>query len=149
MGWWSNDGEVALVERLVDSMDPPSAGPGAEGEGSLVVLTPYRAQLEKLQRRGVLANRVHTVHSYQGGQADRVIVSLVRSTRRGDRVASNVGHVGQDEVANVLLSRAQRLMVIVGNLDHFTRNAGSNWSTITSAVRRYGHVVSAASWGGR
>ncbi|MCX4094963.1 AAA domain-containing protein [Nocardia sp. alder85J] len=147
--WWSNDGEVDLIERLVSAMEPKSAGPGVEGDRSLVVLTPYRAQLDKLQQRGVLARRVHTVHSFQGGQADRVVVSLVRSTRRGDHPAGNVGHVGQDEVANVLLSRAQRLLIVVGNLGHFERNAGPKWSIIAGAVRQYGHVQSATKWAAR
>lgn len=149
VGWWSNDGEVDLVERLVKDMDPASAEPGSEGDRSLVVLTPYRAQVDKLQQRGVLAKRVHTVHSFQGGQAHRVVVSLVRTTRRGDSPNSNVGHVGQDEVANVLLSRARRLLLVVGNLGHFERNAGPNWTTIVKAVRRYGYVQQAKDWTGR
>jgi AAA domain len=144
---WTNDGEVDLVEALVASMRPPPTPVGSdEDQNSLVVLTPYRAQAAKLRQRGELRGRVHTVHSFQGREADRVVVSLVRSTDVDGGPASNVGHVGQDEVANVLLSRAVRLLVVVGNFAHFAANGGPRWRDITTVIRRYGRVVSALDW---
>jgi serine/threonine protein kinase len=142
---WSNPGEVRLVEALVERMRPGPAPAGQEGdaEGGLVVLTPYLMQLRKLNSRGLLLNRVHTVHSFQGREADRVVVSLVRTSRQGDGVSQNVGHVGQDEVVNVLLSRARRLLVIVGSFKHFREYGGPSWDTVTRAVERYGTVVPA------
>ena len=142
---WSNDGEVALIEKLV-AMQPPPAPAGQEGKDSLVVLTPYREQVRKLRQRGALLGRVHTVHSFQGREADRVVVSLVRSTSVDGGPAANVGHVGQDEVANVLLSRALRLLVVVGNLEHFAANGGPKWRELARVVRRYGRVVQAVEW---
>lgn len=144
--WWFNEGEAALIGRLVQAMAPAPIAPGEEGKRSLVVLTPYRAQVDELNRYDALAGRIHTVHSFQGGQADRVVVSLVRTTRRGECQAANVGHVGKDEVSNVLLSRAQRLLIVVGDLGHFEHNAGPQWSTIVKTVRRYGHIQPAAEW---
>ncbi len=124
---WSNEGEVALIEAMVSRMVPaPAAGDG-DGPDSLVILTPYLSQVRKLEGRGVLRGRVHTVHSFQGREADRVIVSLVRTTRVGDNPTRNVGHVGKDEVANVLLSRAKRLLVLVGRFEHFRDNGGQTW----------------------
>jgi hypothetical protein len=144
---WTNDGEVDLVEALVSRMRPPPAPTGSdEGENSLVVLTPYRAQAAKLRRRGELLGRVHTVHSFQGREADRVVVSLVRSADVDGGPASNVGHVGQDEVANVLLSRALRLLVVIGNLGHFAANGGPRWRDLITVITRYGRVVSALDW---
>ncbi|SNS13133.1 AAA domain-containing protein [Actinomadura mexicana] len=142
---WFNEGEVELVERLVALMTPaplPSAQP-PEDKGGLVVLTPYRMQRLRLAKRPLLKDRVHTVHSFQGREADRVIVSLVRSTPFGDTVQSNVGHVGRDEVANVLLSRAKRLLVLVGNLDLFGRHGGESWQNVAETVNLYGRVVKA------
>ncbi|MFD3746380.1 AAA domain-containing protein [Nocardia sp. NPDC058633] len=139
---WSNPGEVELVAKLVETIRPQSLPAGAEGENSLVVLTPYVSQVLALRRMGELAGRVHTVHSFQGRQADRVVVSLVRTgPARGATVMSNVGHVGQPEVANVLLSRAQRLLVLVGDLEHFAEYGGECWTTIVSTIERYGAVV--------
>lgn len=145
---WTNEGEVDLVEALVTKMHPAAAPAGSDEDGSLVVLTPYRAQASKLRQRGALLGRVHTVHSFQGREADRVVVSLVRSTSVDGGPASNVGHVGQDEVVNVLLSRAHRLLVIVGNLGHFTTNGGPRWRDLTAVIRRYGRIERAADWDG-
>ncbi|HEV7652726.1 MAG TPA: AAA domain-containing protein [Actinophytocola sp.] len=143
---WSNDGEVELIESVVNGMRPAPSPVAEDGDDDLVVLTPYRAQVKKLRRRGVLNGRVHTVHSFQGRESDRVIVSLVRTRTRGDEPALNVGHVGQDEVANVLLSRAKGLLLLVGNFRHFADNGGENWNMITRIVERYGKVVPADLW---
>ncbi|SDT20765.1 AAA domain-containing protein [Jiangella sp. DSM 45060] len=145
---WSNEGEVAIIDDLVAQLRPDSAPPGDDGPDSLAVLTPYAKQLEMLQRRGNLTNRVFTVHSFQGREADRVIVSLVRTTRVADDPRQNVGHVGKDEVANVLLSRAKRLLVLVGRFDHFRDNGGQSWRDITSLVERFGTRVRAEEWSG-
>lgn len=142
---WSNEGEVVLIDRLVADLRPESA-PGGDGPGSLAVLTPYAKQVEKLQQRGNLTNRVFTVHSFQGREADRVIVSLVRTTRVGGDPRQNVGHVGKDEVANVLLSRAKRLLVLVGRFDHFRDNGGQLWWDVTSLVEQFGTRVRPEEW---
>jgi superfamily I DNA and/or RNA helicase len=141
--YWSNEGEAELIAGLVQRMDPPPAPPDADdkADGSLIVLTPYRAQVARLNLKGELRGRVYTVHSYQGREADRVIVSLVRTEQRGTTPMANVGHVGADEVANVLLSRARRLCVLVGSWGHFAVNGGPSWDIITKTVARYGTIV--------
>jgi hypothetical protein len=142
---WFNEGEVVLIDRLVGHLRPESA-PSGDGPGSLAILTPYKKQLEKLEGRGNLTNRVFTVHSFQGREADRVIVSLVRTTRVGSDPRQNVGHVGKDEVANVLLSRAKRLLVLVGGFNHFRDNGGQSWRDVTSLVERFGTRVLPEEW---
>ncbi|MEU9111708.1 AAA domain-containing protein [Streptomyces sp. NPDC048483] len=145
-GYWTNVGEVDLVDRLVTGMDPAPPDPSLpDAPGSLAVLTPYAAQVALLNQRGSLRNRVHTVHSFQGREAHRVVVSLVRSTRRGD-VLKSVGHVGQAEVINVLMSRARRLLVMVGSLEHFAEHGGQDWRLVTDTVKRFGKVVRADEW---
>ena len=142
---WFNPGEVELIERLVSQLHPASAPPGADGDNSLAILTPYRHQLRALEARDLLRHRVFTIHSFQGREADRVIVSLVRTTRSGG-LSGSVGHVGHDEVINVLLSRAKRLLVLVGRFSHFQENGGPNWESITRIVERYGAVVPVSEW---
>ncbi|MFJ9763055.1 AAA domain-containing protein [Streptomyces erythrochromogenes] len=145
-GYWINTGEVDLVDRLVTDMRPePSGASEPDAADSLAVLTPYTAQVALLKQRGSLRGRVHTVHSFQGREAQRVVVSLVRSTVRGN-VLQNVGHVGQAEVINVLMSRARRLLVMVGSLSHFSEHGGSDWRLVTDTVKRYGRIVSADEW---
>jgi len=137
---------VALIEKMVSRMNPPPAPPGDDGVDSLAILTPYLAQLTKLESRDILRGRGHTVHSFQGREADRVLVSLVRTARISDRPTQNVGHVGRDEVVNVLLSRARRLLVLVGRFAHFRDNGGPTWQLVTGIVEQYGHVVPVAEW---
>jgi hypothetical protein len=140
---WSNDGEVELVERIVDLMRPEPEPPGATGKGSLAILTPYHDQQQKLARRGLLAKRVSTVHSFQGREADRVVVSLVRDVYVDDNPRNNVGLLAQEEVINVLLSRAKSLLVLVGNFAHFEEHAGPAWKLVTQVVTSYGYRMHA------
>ena len=56
----------------------------------------------------------HTVDSFQGNQADIIIVSLVRNN---DHLA--LGFLEEPSRLNVLLSRAERLLVLVGSWDFF------------------------------
>lgn len=142
---WSNVGEARLIAALAQRMDPPPAPPDRDDddENTLAVLTPYRAQLMELESWDALKGRVHTVHSFQGREADRVIVSLVRSTVRGQLPSSNVGFVGEAEVANVLLSRARRLGILVGSRAHFAEHGGDAWATIAAVFARYGTVIDA------
>jgi hypothetical protein len=143
---WFNNGEVTLIDRLVGQLQPESSAPGEDDDGSLAVLTPYKEQVDRLQRRGNLTGRVFSVHSFQGREADRVVVSLVRTARVGDESRQNVGHVGKAEVANVLLSRAKRLLVLVGRFEHFRDNGGEVWRDVTSLVERFGTRVTSDVW---
>ncbi|MGW7436567.1 AAA domain-containing protein [Streptomyces sp. NPDC054849] len=145
-GYWVNTGEVDLIDRLITDMKPEPADPTEpDAAGSLAILTPYAAQVALLKQRGSLRGRVHTVHSFQGREAHRVVVSLVRSTVRGNTLQS-VGHVGQAEMINVLMSRARQLLVMVGSLSHFAEHGGSDWRLVTDTVKRFGHVVRADEW---
>jgi hypothetical protein len=142
---WRNEGEVRLVDRIAQSMLPRSAPPDRlDDDGSLAILTPYKAQLELLGGRDSLRGREYTVHAFQGREADRVIVSLVRSTADpAGGIERNVGHVGRRELINVLMSRAKRLLVVVGDLRHFATYGGEHWATVIKVLRHYGSVVSA------
>jgi hypothetical protein len=108
-----NDDEVALIDKLLRQLD---ARPGALGAGarSCVVLTPYTAQRARLEAACSASRRnggrwdIKTVDSFQGREADLVVVSLVRT----DCAAGFMKDVRR---ANVLLSRAARRLYIVGS----------------------------------
>ncbi|MFF8413741.1 AAA domain-containing protein [Streptomyces omiyaensis] len=138
-GYWWNPGEVALVEGLVRAMGLADRRSPKE----LTVLTPYRRQVREL-RKGFLDGRVHTVHSFQGGEADTVVISLVRSGDRGPDSRRNVGHTAQPDVVNVMLSRARSLLVVVGDIAHFERHGGKDWQKIIQVFRTEGRVVDAS-----
>ena len=127
----SNAAEVVLVDALLRLLD---ARPGAHGAGagSCVVLTPYTAQREALEKRcgGSRANGgrwdVKTVDSFQGREADLVVVSLVRT----DGIA---GFMRDLRRSNVLLSRARLRLYIVGSHASWARARKSNlWQAVAA-----------------
>ena len=142
--YWCNEGEVEAVDDIVASMHPQATTVDADDGNSLAVLTLYHRQRELLRKRPRLKDSVFTVHSFQGREAHRVIVSLVRDQRVDDNPARNVGLLAQDEVINVLLSRARSLLVLVGDFRHFQENAGSAWHWVTRIIEHYGRRVKAS-----
>ncbi len=99
---------------------------------SLAVLSPYRMQTQllgetldgiRLETFPWLADErsgrsvVHTVDSFQGNQADVVIVSLVRNNNLP--IGKGLGFLDESQRMNVLFSRAERLLVLVGSWEFF------------------------------
>jgi superfamily I DNA and/or RNA helicase len=142
---WFNDGEVSIIAELLTKMRPvPRPGADGFGEEPLAILTPWRAQADRLQLAlGEFAEFVHTVDSFQGREADIVIVSLVRDTRRGDHAHHNLGHAAAAERVNVMLSRARRLLVLVGAYEHFAQSGVAFWDTICQTVDEVGRRIQA------
>jgi superfamily I DNA and/or RNA helicase len=105
------------------------ARPGFLGKVKVAILSPYRRQVLKIS--GELRDFYHdttltwlaagrpgefpasTVDSFQGNQADVVIVSLVRSNDAP--AGEGLGFLREASRMNVLFSRAERLLVLVGN----------------------------------
>jgi superfamily I DNA and/or RNA helicase len=131
---WRNPGEADLIARLVRALKP------ARTATNLVVLTPYLDQRRTVEER-LIGVPVETVHGYQGKQADVVIASLVRTTSRGPFARSNIGFLADPQITNVLLSRAQTLLVLVGNLNHFEGCGDETWRLVTQLVRSRGVIV--------
>lgn len=118
---------------------------------SLAVISPYRAQISLLRRLlrdyyfpsvGNLADRLHTADSFQGKQADVVVVSLVRNNRISigeDRIAAyrrGIGFLDKDERNAVIFSRAERLLVVVGCSTHFRRFPDAKIADIVHHIER-------------
>jgi hypothetical protein len=131
---WHNPSEANAVIDVLRHVRPRK---GAE-RPSLAVLSPYKAQVDLLERRvdalrtSELAHLdgfdsvragggfVGTVDSFQGSEADLVIVSLVRNNPRSGGAA--LGFLRDRRRMNVALSRAKCQLVLVGSLD-FLREA--------------------------
>jgi len=123
---WHNPAEVASVIHVLrhlrarDTSKPPT----------LAILSPYKAQVDKIHERIVSAKAHHlshlsdfvpvrsdgafvgTVDSFQGSEADVVILSLVRNNPR-----NALGFLRDRRRMNVALSRAKAQLIIVGSLD--------------------------------
>lgn len=126
---WHNPSEV---DSVIDVLRHLRAHDGEE-RPTLAVLSPYKAQVDKLQHQiaalrsqalahldgftPVRANLdfVGTVDSFQGSEADVVIVSLVRNNGRTGVGA--LGFLRDRRRMNVALSRAKCQLVIVGSLN--------------------------------
>ena len=82
------------------------------GAWSTAIISPYRAQVELLQRefaqmQGVVVN---TIDSFQGQERDVVYLSLVRSNEKGE-----IGFLRDYRRMNVAMTRARMKLVIIGD----------------------------------
>ena len=130
-----NPGEVRAVMGVLRHL---RASPGMHPP-TVAILSPYREQVSRLREQfdavrgqGLLPNfeqfspvrdavgYVGTVDSFQGSEADVVIVSLVRNNSRTGR--SGLGFLSDPRRMNVLLSRAKSKLVLVGSM-RFLREA--------------------------
>jgi len=121
--------EVETIKRFIRGLQPRGI---LNRKLKLAVLSPYRRQvlklsdalgelysapptwLEPLQEGDYPAG---TVDSFQGNQADVVIVSLVRQNRKPP--GEGLGFLKEAPRMNVLFSRAESLLVLVGSWDFF------------------------------
>jgi hypothetical protein len=116
------------------------------------VMSPYRAQTRLLASlcadpHDMAAPLVATVHRFQGGEAERVVIDLVDGAPM-QRPSPLTG--GDDDLTrrllNVAMSRARDRLVMVANLAFFERTLPSSSPTrrALDALARAGHVVSAS-----
>lgn len=145
---WKNEGEARLLRTLLSpALVAQILGFDVQpNEAPLAILSPYRQQNRLLESMlpSELHGFIHTVNSFQGGQAHVVMASLVRSNAHSaDDPMRALGHVAWEDLVNVMLSRACRLEIIVGDFEHFAQSGTRFWPLICSAVERYGHVLPA------
>ncbi|MFG3116676.1 AAA domain-containing protein [Streptomyces sp. NPDC048197] len=106
---WRNTVEAEAVRRVVDGLLarlPPEATVG--------VVTPFRAQKETLARvwRDDDRVRVGTVHTFQGGQRDVMVLSPVAAPNTPPRTTHWVA--SQVNLWNVAVTRAKSQLITVG-----------------------------------
>ncbi|MEU0049012.1 AAA domain-containing protein [Streptomyces sp. NPDC006309] len=106
---WRNAAEAEAVRRVVDGLLaglPPDATVG--------VVTPFRAQKETLARmwRDDDRVRVGTVHTFQGGQRDVMVLSPVAAHNTPPRTTHWVA--SQVNLWNVAVTRAKSQLITVG-----------------------------------
>ncbi|MFF1777646.1 AAA domain-containing protein [Streptomyces virginiae] len=134
-----NPAEAHALFRFVEQL---RVGPAPEREDlKLTVLSPYSQQVGYLERNlstcrlpeGIrFAERARqradqrprsgafTVDSFQGDQSDIIAVSLVRNNQApGHMRGQSMGFLQDAPRLNVLLSRAERLLVLVGSWEFF------------------------------
>tara|TARA_R110002110_G_scaffold414951_1_gene646717 strand:- start:2186 stop:5668 length:3483 start_codon:yes stop_codon:yes gene_type:complete len=138
---YHNPSEVDAVITILSSLQVSG---NAEKKPSLAVLTPYNEQAKRLRRKisaespPCLNNLqdfemgeelVQTIDSFQGNEADIVVVSLVRNNEHNWK--KGLGILGDPRRMNVMLSRAKWKLIVVCSLD-FLRARFLTGKTITT-----------------
>ena len=141
---YTNPTEIKALSAFLESLERRAEHDDTDSPPlTLAVLSPYNQQVALINRR-ILATTIHslglqpkqalrsggdtddaraqgrvahTVDSFQGNQADIIAVILVRNNTlpTGD----GIGFLGEAPRINVLLSRAERLLVLVGSWEFF------------------------------
>ncbi|XP_060891467.1 DNA-binding protein SMUBP-2 [Labrus mixtus] len=101
-----NQGEVDIVDLHIKTLI--EAGLKAK---DIAVIAPYNLQVDLLRQR--LSARhpeleIKSVDGFQGREKEAVVLSLVRSNRKGD-----VGFLAEDRRINVAVTRARRHITVV------------------------------------
>ncbi|TWV42557.1 AAA family ATPase [Streptomyces misionensis] len=115
---WHNPPEAAAVAGIVRELLhhlPRTATVG--------VVTPFRAQKDALERMvGSDRVRVGTVHAFQGGQRDVMVLSPVATVNTPPRTAHWVA--SQVNLWNVAITRAKSQLITVGNHGYWQQQTG-------------------------
>ena len=121
-GGYENIYEVKVIGKLLESIKLNNEISNFD----ISILSPYKDQVQLLGNslkdiNSSIPNihkQCYTVDSYQGRQADVVIVSMVRNNDK-EYFRSALGFITEEERLNVLLSRSKKRLVIIGCIDHF------------------------------
>jgi len=101
-----NLGEATLVSRKVRALLELGLPASV-----IAVIAPYSAQVRLLRERLPIPGlEVDSVDGFQGREKEAVVVSLVRSNRDNE-----IGFLGDVRRMNVALTRARRLLLVVGD----------------------------------
>jgi DNA polymerase III delta prime subunit len=143
----ANTLEADLVSRAVAWLDQHVP---ADLNLSLGVISGYREQVAVIRRlvaRRPTKRAVHidTVDSFEGREEDVIVASLVRSNDLG-----RVGFLREASRLNVALSRARRMLLIVGDSRTITASpdpeVARRFKSLLAHVYRHGIIVPAGSF---
>lgn len=116
-----NQGESRFLLHYAKTLVKAGLSPSA-----ITVITPYDRQVEQLRsdfgedaeaEKMGLAPRISTVDSFQGQEADAVLISLVRSNEDGV-----VGFLSDFRRLNVAVTRARKHVMIVGDASTISKD---------------------------
>ena len=119
-----NHGEATYILDLVEKLLLNKATRTC----SIGIITPYKAQVnyinDALRSKGRYCPRCMsaTVDGFQGQERDVIIFSCVR-TRHG-------GFLSDARRLNVAITRARKMLVIVGNATFLDKHCGGSWSAM-------------------
>lgn len=129
-----NPGEVRLVSMHIQAL--VDAGVQA---GDIAVITPYNLQVDLLRQS--LGHKhpeleIKSVDGFQGREKEAVVLSFVRSNRKGE-----VGFLAEDRRINVAVTRARRHVALI--CDSRTVNTHPFLKTLVDYFTKHGEVRTA------
>ncbi|KAK7393761.1 hypothetical protein VNO78_22325 [Psophocarpus tetragonolobus] len=142
-GSFYNEGEAEIVLQHVFSLIYAGVNPTA-----IAVQSPYVAQVQLLRDKldefpEAAGTEVATIDSFQGREADAVIISMVRSNTLGA-----VGFLGDSRRINVAITRARKHLALVCDSSTICHN--TFLARLLRHIRHFGRVKHAepGSFGG-
>ncbi len=142
---WTNPAEVDITLELIKRLTSIGIK-----HTDIVILTPYRAQLELILHRKPKQVGLYTVDGFQGQESPIMILSLVRSqprlqskrpiVRNSPSSTNPIGFLDDERRINVATSRQRDGMFIIGNaqtLYHTNRY----WAALVDLVHDYHCIV--------
>lgn len=132
--WFNADEAVVCVQYVRELLRS-----GLVAESDIGVIAPYRKQVAKiraaLKRCGIDALRegglrVGSTEQFQGSERKVIVLSTVRSEASflSHDKAHSLGFVANSKRFNVAITRAQALLIVVGNPDVLAQN--SDWRAL-------------------
>lgn len=107
---------IKVIEKLIEEV---GVNEWVEEQISLGIITPYRAQVDHLQKLSDSSSALETLHklvtintvdAFQGQERDVIVISFVRSNPKGE-----VGFLGDIRRTNVAMTRARKKLIIIGD----------------------------------
>jgi AAA domain len=127
---WFNEYEAGVMRNVLRNDTDIKTILENAPDARVIVITPYAAQVVRLRkilkRTGIRDWDVGTVDSFQGQEADIVVVSTVRT--------DTIGFSDSPRRVCVSLTRARRVLRVIGDSDFFKRIADNESSLRTLAL---------------
>lgn len=133
--WIPSQGDftMGLVKRLLDSKELAGELKNAKGEWHINVISPYKDvadEFSKLLRADFddepgIGNMAGTVHTFQGKEADVVILLLGGDPNKETAVSFFAGNEESPNLLNVALTRAKKRIYVVGDRRMWVENSGT------------------------
>ncbi|XP_070491108.1 uncharacterized protein [Chironomus tepperi] len=108
-----NEGELVILEVYIDVLLKKSSDKNRVEQTDIGIISPYSAQRDRLNekfRKKYPKVEIGTVDSFQGREKKIIFVSCVRSG------TNHVGFLSNEKRLNVALTRAQSMLVVIGNV---------------------------------
>ncbi|KAI9100095.1 hypothetical protein K1719_024313 [Acacia pycnantha] len=131
--------EVAAISEIIKSLYKEFLS--KRRKLNVGVISAYKAQVHEIEERVKQYNlvsdpdfslKIRTVDGFQGGEEDIIMISTVRSNKKG-----NVGFLSNRQRTNVALTRARHCLWILGNAETLERS-GSVWRKLVNDAKQRG-----------